>query len=872
MGKGSKRKLQNKTDESVDSESETQDQGVTTLLDPPKSKKARKVVADTDLCLVSPPIAADEAQRRWPQRYQSKVKKQAVTETSNNCTVDAYQCWKNLGFFASFSIVSEGNEVLQARNHYTEAMVDGCLYKLGDNAYVKAEDGSPDYIARIVEFFETVDREPYFKAQWFYRAADTVINEENAHLIDKKRVFLSDIQDDNPLNCIVSKVDIAEVAPDIDLAAKEGKIPESGLYYNMKYSLQHLTFKNIFTEISKKDSGTSSVVSSECDSNECGSNNTSSETLKFDKSQKYLLDLYSGCGAMSTGLCMGASIAGIKLVTRWAVDINSFACKSLQWNHPETKVRNEAAEDFLCLLKEWEKLCQRFSLLDPSKPSEDISSEAVEEEDDDGQGCEEEKEKEKEGQDDSGSEDSEDFEVERLLDICFGDPNKMRKRGLYFKVRWKGYDKSYDTWEPIEGLSNCQEKLEEFVRKGHKSNILPLPGSVYFICGGPPCQGVSGFNRFRNSEAPLQDEKNKQLIVYMDTIEHLKPRYVLMENVVDILKFAKGFLGRYAVGRLVSMNYQARMGMMAAGNYGVPQCRMRVFLWGSHPSEKLPPYPLPTHEVLSRGGVPNEFEEIHVAYDKKDPCQLKGALTLGDAISDLPQVNNDESQDQRNYGTKARTEFQKNIRLQRKDVIYLTVDSRHATSSGMLYDHQPLQLNADDLERVCQIPKKKGANFRDLPGVVVGENNRVEWDTTMDRVLLKSGKPLVPDYAMKFVKGRSTKPFGRLWMDEIVNTVVTRAEPHKQNVIHPTQDRVLTIRENARLQGFPDCYKLFGTIKERYIQVGNAVAVPVATALGYAFGLACQNLCDDEPLMTLPFKFPDCLARSSQIHGDDGSD
>ncbi|KAL1121193.1 hypothetical protein V6Z11_D01G215800 [Gossypium hirsutum] len=842
MGKGSKRKHQKKIDESIDSESETQSQGLTTLLDPPKPKKARKVVPDSDLCLVGPPIAPAEARQRWPHRYQSKnkVKKQAVIEASND----------------------EENEVLQAKNHYVEAIVDGCRYKLGNNAYVKAEDGNLDYIARIVEFFETVDQEPFFKAQWFYRAEDTVINKDNAHLIDKRRVFLSDIHDDNPLNCIISKVEIAEIAPDNDSAAKESRIPDSGLYYNMKYSLQHLTFKNIFTEISKKDSGTSSVVSSEC-----GSNNTSSEVQRFDNSQKYLLDLYSGCGAMSTGLCMGASLAGIKLVTKWAVDINSFACKSLQWNHPETKVRNEAAEDFLCLLKEWEKLCQKFSLLEPNKPSETVSSETGEEDDDDddGQGCEEEKEQEqeqeKERQDDSSSEDSsEEFEVERLLDICFGDPNKAKKRGLYFKVRWKGYDKSYDTWEPIEGLSNCEERLKEFVSKGYKSNILPLPGSVYFICGGPPCQGVSGFNRFRNSNAPLEDVKNKQLVVYMDAIEHLKPRYVLMENVVDILKFAKGFLGRYAVGRLVSMNYQARMGMMAAGSYGVPQFRMRVFLWGSHPSEKLPQYPLPTHEVFSRGGVPNEFE---------DSCQLESALTLADAISDLPQVNNDESRDQRNYGTTARTEFQKFIRLRRKDVINLTVDSRHAPSLGMLCDHQPLQLNPDDYDRVCHIPKKKGANFRDLPGVVVGENNRVEWDTTMDRVLLKSGKPLVPDYAMKFVKGRSTKPFGRLWMDEIVNTVVTRAEPHNQTVIHPSQNRVLTIRENARLQGFPDCYKLFGTIKERYIQVGNAVAVPVAIALGYSFGLACQNLCGDEPLMTLPFKFPNCLARSSQIDGGD---
>lgn len=37
-----------------------------------------------------------------------------------------------------------------------------------------------------------------------------------------------------------------------------------------------------------------------------------------------------------------------------------------------------------------------------------------------------------------------------------------------------------------------------------------------------------------------------------------------------------------------------------------------------------------------------------------------------------------------------------------------------------------------------------------------------------------------------------------------------------QIILHPEQDRVLTIRENARLQGFPDYYKLFGPIKQRY--------------------------------------------------------
>jgi len=74
----------------------------------------------------------------------------------------------------------------------------------------------------------------------------------------------------------------------------------------------------------------------------------------------------------------------------------------------------------------------------------------------------------------------------------------------------------------------------------------------------------------------------------MDIIGFLKPKYVLMENVVDILKFAGGFLGRYAVGRLVAMHYQTRMGMMAAGSYGLPQFRMRVFLWGALPTQVRP--------------------------------------------------------------------------------------------------------------------------------------------------------------------------------------------------------------------------------------------------------------------------------------------
>ncbi|CAJ2676008.1 unnamed protein product [Trifolium pratense] len=752
-------------------------QEIVSLL-PSERKNVKQSSPNPDAFFVGDPLPASEAQATWPFRYSNP---------------DG----------------SSENAPLKAKFHYREGSVDGVVYQLNDTAYVKAEDGKPDYIARIVEFFETSDNEPYFTAQWFYRAEDTVIKNHSG-LVDNMRVFISDVKDDNPLDCILRKVNIAQVLPNVDLAEKRKEIPSCDLYYDMKYTVPYLTFSNIDNENVKIES----------------ENNA-------EKSDWSLLDLYSGCGAMSTGLCFGASISGIKLVTRWAVDMNKYACESLKLNHPETQVRNEAAEDFLNLLKEWEKLCNEFIF----KP---LESAASDEEADD--------------EEPETQSDSEEFEVERFISVCYGDPNEQKKPGLYFKVQWKGYDSNYDTWEPIEGVSECKDAMRDFVTKGYKEKLLPLPGQADFICGGPPCQGVSGYNRFRNQKAPLEDVKNKQLIVYMDIIDFLKPKYVLMENVVDILKFAGGFLGRYAVGRLVSMNYQTRMGMMAAGSFGLPQFRMRVFLWGALPNQNLPAYPLPTHEVVSRAVIPTEFEEITVAYAANENCKLANAVYLKDAIKDLPAVNNDESQDERNYGTTPITDFQKYIRA----------------PSGKLYDHLPYKLNKDDYERVCKIPKTKGANFRDLPGVIV-KGRKVEWDPAVERVLLTSGKPLIPDYAMSFVRGTSTKPFGRLWWDEIVSTVVTRPEPHNQALLHPLQDRVLTIRENARLQGFPDCYQLCGTVKERYIQVGNAVAVPVALALGYTLGLAIQGLSDNKPLMTLPFKYPSCLAQLLAIVKDDDS-
>jgi len=51
--------------------------------------------------------------------------------------------------------------------------------------------------------------------------------------------------------------------------------------------------------------------------------------------------------------------------------------------------------------------------------------------------------------------------------------------------------------------------------------------------------------------------------------------------------------------------------------------------------------------------------------------------------------------------------------------------------------------------------------------------------------------------------------------------------------LHPVQNRVVSVRECARSQGFPDSYRFFGTISDKHRQIGNAVPPPLAAAIGH---------------------------------------
>lgn len=78
------------------------------------------------------------------------------------------------------------------------------------------------------------------------------------------------------------------------------------------------------------------------------------------------------------------------------------------------------------------------------------------------------------------------------------------------------------------------------------------------------------------------------------------------------------------------------------------------------------------------------------------------------------------------------------------------------------------------------------------------------------------------------MEGGRTGILRRMSMDEPSLAVLTSPSQKQTERCHPTEPRPFTVRENARIQSFPDDWKFSGTVTSQYKQVGNAVPVNMA--------------------------------------------
>ena len=126
---------------------------------------------------------------------------------------------------------------------------------------------------------------------------------------------------------------------------------------------------------------------------------------------------------------------------------------------------------------------------------------------------------------------------------------------------------------------------------------LPPKGAVLLECGGPPCQGFSGMNRFSHDE--YSQLKRSAIVTYTSSADYLRPRYFILENVGDFLGFNGGEVSRLVLRTLVDIGYQVSVAVLQAGQFGVPQSRHRAIVLGAAPGYPLPAYPAPLYSFSS---------------------------------------------------------------------------------------------------------------------------------------------------------------------------------------------------------------------------------------------------------------------------------
>ena len=358
-------------------------------------------------------------------------------------------------------------------------------------------------------------------------------------------------------------------------------------------------------------------------------------------------------------------------------------------------------------------------------------------------------------------------------------------------------------------LASDEAKQESRALPPEEVQALPLPGEVDFICGGPPCQGYSGMNRFNKGNWSMV--QNSMVMSFLSYADFYRPRYFLLENVRNFVSHNKSFTFRLTLRTLLDMGYQVRFGVLNAGNFGVSQSRKRTFIWAAAPGERLPNWPRLMHCFRTPQlciNLPGGIQYTAVPQTVGAPLR---PVTVQDAIGDLPEIQNGADENDLPYAGAPHSAFQRAVR----------------GNCTRLMDHISKQMNELNLERCRCIPKNcPGADWRVLEEIVRQDPSREKF----------KGQPLVP-WCLPNTADRHNGwrgLFGRLDWRGHFPTSTTDPQPMGKvgQVFHPEQDRIVSVRECARAQGFPDHHRFYGNVNNKHRQVGNAVPPPLAAALG----------------------------------------
>lgn len=156
------------------------------------------------------------------------------------------------------------------------------------------------------------------------------------------------------------------------------------------------------------------------------------------------------------------------------------------------------------------------------------------------------------------------------------------------------------------------------------------------------------------------------------------------------------------------------------------------------------------------------------------------------------------------------------------DLPAILAGEEYKDTTGKILNHRSAALSSKNLRRIKATPHDGGG--------------RRAWSSTSGLRLKCHTRTTTKDGKKKEKYAGHTDVYGRLWWDRPSTGLTTRCISYSNGRFgHPEQDRAISIREAARIQGFPDTFAFVGNLNDQAKQVGNAVPVPLALAVGREF-------------------------------------
>jgi DNA (cytosine-5)-methyltransferase 1 len=356
-----------------------------------------------------------------------------------------------------------------------------------------------------------------------------------------------------------------------------------------------------------------------------------------------------------------------------------------------------------------------------------------------------------------------------------------RNKDAFETLKYNLIDKkSHFEWP--EWLDQKNWDILELLEK-HSLELSNLKGNVDLVVGGPPCQGFSMAGKRQND-----DVRNQLMHSYIEIVRLVQPKFLFFENVQGFTVDFKGedTLKNYSnilLDELKNMGYKVECQIIMMSEFGVPQNRKRFILFASKDKLRKSFF-----DILT-------YNRDNFLKDRR----LKLPITVSQAIDDLKYEHGVvDSQDTKNF----------------KNGTYGKVNSSY------------------------QRLMKKNIDKKSIPDSHRFAKHREETVELFERLMQASDKVLRITPQMDLVKGLKKRGVTPLKEKSVCNTITSIPDDY----IHYAEPRIMTVREHARIQSFPDEYEFKGPYTTggerrkidvpRYTQVANAVPPLFAEQVG----------------------------------------